>query len=264
VRARPKHRLHLYRRARRITALLLGCEVGCFVVAFALLRAPTGGWPGATVEPARALLPRLAADRGALTAGWVAALLAAGLLLPIAVLLRHLIGSRRGPLLEIAVGFSAVALSLQLMAIGCWLLVLPGLADGYAAASPDGAAGGPALAGGVSQADLLLVADTIVAAADAGGRVGGFFTAVWVWFLGGMMVPSGRLPRWPGRLGVMFALLLIVAVATGAAAPRLAAALALQGWFVLLIGVVLRQAATASAATANAAEAAAIDAAVAD
>jgi hypothetical protein len=185
-------------------------------------------------------------------AGWLAAFGAVGFLLPIAVLLRHLIGSRRGPLVDIAVGFATVAVALAAMAIGCWLLVLPDIASTYASA-PAGTTG--EAAGIVSRADMLLVADTVVAVANAAFRLGGFFTAVWVWFLAAMVIASGRLPSWPGRVGVMVALLLAVAAVTGWPAAALAAVLGLQCWFALLIVVVLRQAYAATAATADAAPA---------
>jgi hypothetical protein len=251
VTARTKHRLHLYRRARRTTALLLGGEIVCCAVALALLRVPVDGRPaGVLRDPALAALPRLAAVQGVTAAGWLAAFGAVGFLLPIAVLLRHLIGSRRGPLVDIAVGFAAVAVALEAMAIGCWLLVLPDVASTYASA-PAGTTG-EAAAGIVSRADVLLVAGTVVALANAAFRLGGFFTAVWVWFLAAMVIASGRLPSWPGRVGVMVALLLAVAAVTGSPAAALAAVLGLQCWFALLIVVVLRQAYAVTAATADA------------
>lgn len=84
------------------------------------------------------------------------------------------------------------------------------------------------------------VACFAVAADGLGGRLGGFFTALWVWALGGMMVRTDRLPSWPGRMGVLVALALLAAVAAGGPPPRLAAAAALQGWFLALLAVTLR------------------------
>jgi hypothetical protein len=185
-----------------MTALALLAEVACFAV----------GWPPPGASQARQAL------------GWGGAVLAAGLLLPVAVMLRHLIGSRRGPLLTIAVCLATVSVTLQTLGIA-----------GRLVASDLGAAGG--------QAATAVEGAVLAAAGAVELRLGqGVFGAAWVWIVAGMMVRSSRFPDWIGRAGVLVAVGLAAGPGVIGRGPLATVApWALQVWFVTLAGLLLRR-----------------------
>jgi hypothetical protein len=146
--------------APRAAGLLLLLQFVLMWTAFGVL-ATSIDWPQSLGDPASVALPRLLANSGAVALGYGACLLSALAMIPLAVLLRDTLGMT-GTLGRLAVAFGTIAGLAEALGIIRWHVLMPGLAERYAAGD----------------------------AADAGGRDGR---------LRGLQRPCGRHRRTDGR-----------------------------------------------------------------
>ena len=118
---------------------------GTFIVVEALLSlAPLGilgpaiGWPASLGSPAAQQLAAIAAQPGAVAAGYGVYLLYSLLILPAMVLVtRHAAGDASTALARIAVGFTVASMLARCIGILRWLTVMPVLAQAHGAAAPE-------------------------------------------------------------------------------------------------------------------------------
>lgn len=114
----------------RWTGALLLAQFAIFVVTLLTLGSAIN-WPASLGEPASVVLPLIAAERAAVSVGYVAYLASALLLIPIALLLRRALAGSSAQLLTIAAAFGALAGVLKILGIVRWLTVMPVLAQSY-------------------------------------------------------------------------------------------------------------------------------------
>lgn len=117
--------------AQRATGLLLLLQFALMWTAFGVL-ATSIDWPQSLGDPASVALPRLLANPGAVALGYGAYLLSALAMIPLAVLLRDTLGMS-GTLGRLAVAFGTIAGLAKVLGIIRWHVLMPGLAERYAA-----------------------------------------------------------------------------------------------------------------------------------
>ncbi len=96
-------------------------------------------WPASLGDPASAMLPALAANEGAVRAGYISYLLYSVLFgVTVALLLRLVEGELSPTARRIAVGFAVASVVARCVGIVRWLAPMPVLADAWSATSDEG------------------------------------------------------------------------------------------------------------------------------
>ncbi|WP_164689798.1 DUF4386 domain-containing protein [Herpetosiphon llansteffanensis] len=191
-------------------------------------------WPASLDNPAAQALPLILQERSAVALGYTAYFLSATMLIPIALLLWHILGSESG-LLRVSAGFGILAGFAKLLGIGRWLLLMPSLAEQYSATSD------PNLRASIE----LLYTSFNNYAGGIGEQIGvAFFAGLWTAGVSLSILRQRQLPRWFGYSGLVVAssvLIPLIEVYNLSAGPMLMISNSLwQIWLITLGGLLLR------------------------
>jgi hypothetical protein len=215
---------------RRLAAGLLTAQFVAMWGAFFIL-ASAINWPASLDEPAGVILPLIAERSGPVFAGYLAYLLHALLLIPLAVVLHHTL--RLSPVAgAIAMAFGVLAGFAKMLGIIRWLVLMPGLAGAWIDPTTTDA----------SRVALTALFDAFNAYAGGVGELMGvgLFAGVWTLLLSLALLRMDPLARGLGYAGLAAAALLFATLPSvaGLSSPLL---LTLSGvfWQLWTLGLAL-------------------------
>lgn len=188
----------------RLAALLLLLQFACMWGAFLIL-APAIDWPASLDAPPADILPLILDRQGPVFAGYLAYLVHALLLIPLAILLRQVL--RMTPVLgTLAVAMGVLAGFAKALGIVRWLFLMPSLAAAYV---------DPASTAAARDAIATVYLAFNAYAGGIGEVLGvGLFAGAWTVVLSVALLHSGGIARLLGLAGLASAVLLFVTLLT--------------------------------------------------
>lgn len=219
----------------RMTSLSLFVQFA-FMIAALVILGNAINWPASLDLPAAEALPLIQAQSGAVALGYTSYFISALLLIPIALLMQHLLRHTHSAVLLVGTGLGVLAGFAKLLGIGRWLLMMPGLAEIYTnpQASP------------ATRDAVTVTFEAFNAYAGGIGEMLGvaLLAGLWTLCVAVVLLRSTRFPRWLGWLGIVAAMLLLVAV-IGPYGVELGPLLIIQGvvwqiWLLALGALLLR------------------------
>ncbi len=208
-------------------ALLIATPV-LFMAAFTLLQL-NFDYPNILRQPAAAVMEKFTAGGSGLIANWYLMVAAAGLFIPIAVLLQPYLAYPESPAPSVATTLGVTAGVVQMLGFVRWPFMVPGLAAAYAAPNTTQAAR--------EAIEVTFNAFNLYAGLGVGEHLGYLFTAFWTILISVAMLKSRTFFAWQGWLGILLAVGILLGTLEPAGVPLAGAvnAIAYSLWAVWLV-----------------------------
>ena len=214
-------------------ALLIATPV-LFMMAFTLLQI-NFEYPDILRQPAATVMDKFVAGGSGLIANWYLMVVAAGLFIPISVLLHPYLMRDDTPFMPVATALGVAAGMVQMLGFVRWPFMVPMLAAMYV---------NPATSEVTRAAiEVTFNAFNQYAGLGVGEHLGYLFTAVWTILIALAMPKSKIFFAWQGWLGIALALGILLGTLEPAGVPLVGAvnALAYSFWalWLVMVGVTL-------------------------
>ena len=205
-----------------------------FMAAFTLLQI-NFEYPDILRQPAATVMNKFVAGGSGLMANWYLMVVAAGLFIPIAVLLHHYLVRDDTPFIPAATALGVTAGIMQMLGFVRWPFMVPMLAATYV---------NPATSAATRAAiEVTFNAFNQYAGLGVGEHLGYLFTALWTILIGLAMPKSKIFSAWQGWLGIALVLGILLGTLEPVGVPFVGAvnAIAYSFWalWLVLVGVTL-------------------------
>jgi hypothetical protein len=181
---------------RQWTGALLIATPVLFMAAFTWLQI-TFEYPDILRQPADVVMQKFATGGGGLVANWYLMVLAAGLFIPVAVMLQPYLARADAPYLPAATALGVTAGIVQMLGFTRWPFMVPGLAAAYLDPASSAAAR--------AAIEVTFNALNLYAGVGIGENLGYLFTALWTVLIALAMTRSRIFSVWQGWLGIALA-----------------------------------------------------------
>jgi hypothetical protein len=217
------HKIH-----RLATGTLFIVTPVLFMAAFTLLQI-NFEYPDILRQPAATVMEKFVAGGSGLIANWYLMVVAAGLFIPVTVMLHPYLAGDAAPFMPVATALGVTAGIVQMLGFVRWPFMVPALASAYVNPATSEAAR--------TAIDVTFNAFNLYAGLGVGEQLGYLFTALWTILISLAMPKSRIFSGWQGWLGMVLAIGILLGTLEPAGVPFVGAlnAIAYSLWAVWLI-----------------------------